>query len=583
MLRILKKFDKLFNRRQKNRLIIVFLLMLIGAGLETVSVSLALPLVSAVVTPEKIENDYNVIKICELLGIKSLRTFILIVIVCMIIIFILKNLFLYFEYYIQAQFVCNNRFRTQKLLLTSYLSRPYEYFLNSSSGEIVRIVNSDASNAFALLTTMLSFYTEIIISIALVVTIVVINPLMAFVIALIMLSVMIVIAKIVKPILKKASSKYQKNATLSNKWLLQSIAGIKEIKVTKKQDFFVEQYSKYGAQMIQSEKKNLIIANVPRLTIESISMCGMLILIALLVLFGRNLKSLLPEFSAFAISAVRLLPSINRISAAINSISYQEPMLDKLLENITALQGWENGGNVGAEEYGKGEHGHLTMEKEVRLSGISYTYPEGELAVLQGAEMVIPIGMSIGIVGASGAGKTTVVDILLGLLKPQNGEVLADGISIKENYREWLSFISYIPQSIYMLDDTIRANVAFGHRDDDIDDTRIWEVLEEAQLAGYIKGLPEGLSTAIGERGIRMSGGQRQRIGIARALYTNPQLLVFDEATSALDNETESAIMEAINRLHGKKTLIIIAHRLETIQECDMVYRVENGKILRER
>ena len=194
--------------------------------------------------------------------------------------------------------------------------------------------------------------------------------------------------------------------------------------------------------------------------------------------------------------------------------------------------------------------------------------------------MEIPVGKSIGIVGTSGSGKTTAVDILLGLLQPQSGGVYTDGVSIRNDYSDWLAHLSYIPQTIYMLDDTIRANVAFGRGRDQIDESMVWKAVEEAQLKEFVESLPQGLDTRIGERGVRLSGGQRQRIGIARALYTDPELVIFDEATSALDNETEAAIMESINSLHGRKTLIIIAHRLTTIEECDMIFRVENGKII---
>ena len=225
----------------------------------------------------------------------------------------------------------------------------------------------------------------------------------------------------------------------------------------------------------------------------------------------------------------------------------------------------------------------LPITKEIELKDIVYAYPNTEKLIFDKADLTIPVGASVGIVGTSGAGKSTVVDILLGLLEVRSGQILADGQDVKESYRAWLKNIGYIPQMIFMLDDTIRKNVAFGVPEDKIDEDRLWEVLKEAQLDEFIKTLPEGLDTGIGERGIRLSGGQRQRIGIARALYNNPEVLILDEATSALDNDTEAAIMESINRLHGKKTLIIIAHRLQTIEKCDMVYRVENGKAVRER
>ena len=221
----------------------------------------------------------------------------------------------------------------------------------------------------------------------------------------------------------------------------------------------------------------------------------------------------------------------------------------------------------------------------VQFKIVRKVYKTGEIEIQALSEVNFEIerGEFCVIVGASGAGKTTVVDILLGLLEVRSGDVLADGVNVKENYRGWLKNIGYIPQMIFMLDDTIRKNVAFGIPEEEIDEKRLWEVLKEAQLDAFIKSLPEGLDTSIGERGIRLSGGQRQRIGIARALYHDPEVLILDEATSALDNDTEAAIMDSINSLHGKKTLIIIAHRLQTIEKCDIVYRVEEGKIQKER
>ena len=227
----------------------------------------------------------------------------------------------------------------------------------------------------------------------------------------------------------------------------------------------------------------------------------------------------------------------------------------------------------------KKQVGKLTVTKEILLKDITYRYPNSDVLIFNHATMCIPVGKSVGIVGTSGAGKTTVVDILLGLLRLQGGSILADGVEVREHYESWLKNIGYIPQSIFMIDSTIRKNVAFGCADDEIDDGKVWQALREAQLDEFVRGLPEGLDTGIGERGIRISGGQRQRIGIARALYEDPEVLVLDEATSALDNETEAAIMDSINRLHGRKTLIIIAHRLQTIEKCDMVYRVEDGQV----
>ncbi len=351
--------------------------------------------------------------------------------------------------------------------------------------------------------------------------------------------------------------------------------------MTHTEAFFEENYEKSGRRTIQAEKWNSVLGNIPRLLIEMVSVCSMLALIAIMIYKGREIETLITSLGAFAMAAVKLLPSANRVVGALNAIAYQEPALDKMLENLQILESEDGRSTI--EEAAEKKTSPLTLEREISLQNISYSYPNSEQHVLKQAQMSVPVGKSVGIVGTSGAGKTTAVDIMLGLLNPQEGWVLADGVDVMSNYTEWLSHIGYIPQTIFMLDDTIRANVAFGMKREDQTDEQVWYALEEAQLAEFVRSLPEGLDTQIGERGVRLSGGQRQRIGIARALYTNPELLIFDEATSALDNETEAAIMESINSLHGRKTMVIIAHRLQTIEGCDIVYRVKDGKIERER
>lgn len=578
MLHIIDKFRMILSKRQKKSIIIITIMMMLGALLETLGVGLILPLVTAVTTPNIIEENEKVKFVCELFDLHSTNTFIILVIAILIFVFIFKNIYLFLEYYIQCRFICNNRLAVQKQFMEKYLNKPYEFFLYAESGEIIRIINIDTSNTFTLLNSVLGFFTEAFISSALIITIIMTDPFMAFLSAAILGVTLLIIEKIIKPILNKAGQRNQKNSAEVYKWLLQSINGIKEIKVTRKEKYFLNQFSKFGEKAIESEKINTVLANVPRLSIEAVSMSAILGVIAILLYSGREIDTMMPQLAAFAFAAVRLMPSVNRMSSALNSMAYLEPALDKLIEILNAedkqifLGKKETRSNV-----------HLTLQKKIELKDITYTYPNAETPVLLHANMEIPIGKSIGIVGVSGAGKTTAVDILLGLLYPQTGRVLADDVDSCKDYNDWLSHISYIPQMIFMLDDTIQANVAFGKSKEDIDEKKIWEALEEAQLADFVRGLPEGLNTAIGERGIRLSGGQRQRIGIARALYTDPQLLIFDEATSALDNETETAVMESINNLHGKKTLLIIAHRLGTIEGCDIVYRVENGKIIKER
>lgn len=582
MVSIIKKYNHLLEQKEKNRLVVLFLMMLIGACLEALGVSLMLPLVSAIMQPDIMESNIMVGKICLLLGISTHRNFVILCIAVLIVVFVAKDLFLILQYYVQARFVFHNRFGTQCRLLHIFMNRPYEYYLNVQSGEIIRIIQEDVNQTYTLLMTLLSFVTETIVSLVLILTVFVIEPTMTVFIAFSLGITMLVIIRIIKPILQREGLARQKHMALTNKWLLQAINGIKETKVTHKEDFFELNFNKSGRYAIQAEKWYNVLGNVPRLLIEMICVCSVLIVITGMILMGRDIELLIPPLGAFAMAAVKLLPSANRIIAAFNDIAYREPALNKLVENLKVLEEGKSHKHLFSEKQDI-EKKEFEIKNSIELRHILYAYPDSDKPVLQDAELTIPVGKSVGIVGASGAGKTTVVDIMLGLLLPQEGQVLVDNVDIQESYAGWLSHIGYIPQMIFMLDDTIRANVAFGIQESQIDDKMVWKALQEAQLADFVSELPQGLDTTIGERGIRLSGGQRQRIGIARALYSNPKVLIFDEATSALDNDTEAAIMESINSLHGKKTMVIIAHRLQTIKECDMVYRVEGGKIIRER
>ena len=583
MLSVLKKFNKLLNAKQKSRLAILGIITVIGAFLEVIGVSLMLPLITAIMQPDIINTNKYIAYVCNILDLHSHRTFVIVCIIAVIFVFIFKDLFLIMQYYIQARFVYNNQFAMQQRMLNGFINRPYEFFLSAESGEILRVIQSDVTNVYSLLTNILGMFTEAIVAIAISVTIFVIDPVMTIFVIVMMLLVVFVISKLVKPILSKKGVERQTHGALTYKWLLQSITGIKEIKVGGKEDFFEENFAISGKKYISAEKWSTVFSNIPRLMIEMVSICSTLAFIAFMIYKGKEIETLIPTLGAFAMAAMKLMPSANRIVAALNQVAFLKPSLDKLIDDIELFEGDDIKYNELRKQKVNKEKVRLTFNDKIELKGISYSYQNSDKLVLDDADMIIPIGKSIGIVGASGAGKTTAVDVLLGVLLPIKGEILADNVNVMEHYSEWLSHIGYIPQSIFLMDDDIKSNVAFGVKKEEQDEERVWEALREAQLGDFVKGLKDGIHTQIGERGMRLSGGQKQRIGIARALYSNPELLIFDEATSALDNETEAAVMSSINNLHGKKTMVIIAHRLQTIKECDLVYRVENGKIRRER
>lgn len=589
MFRIVQKLRQLLNRQQKVRVLVIGVMMFIGGILETFSASMMIPLISAAMNDELYKSNKYAIMVCEFFDIHSNRTFMIIILLVLMVLFILKNIFMLFQIYLQNRFISNNKFSLQCEMLKIYMERPYEDFLSLGQAQVSRAVQNNVAGVFGALTTILAFFTDFVTSVILVAAIVIINPVIAVSVTIVLLFLLLMITAILKPVIRKQGIIFMENNTQNGKWFYQAVAGIKEIKVGNKEQFFQEQYNKYGKKTVIAERNNAVLGSIPRLLIESFCMVGMLGILAVLMYRGKELSELLPQLSAFAVAAVRLLPCANRMSGYMTSISYQEPQIDEMLLNREEIRQWKENEAKRRKEKLKKENksenntGNLTFKDKIQLSDITYFYPNTDVNILEHANMEIPIGSSVGIVGTTGAGKTTAIDILIGLLEPSEGSVLADGVDIQENYEQWLENLGYIPQVIYMLDDTIRANVAFGYAPEDIDDKEIWRALEEAQLKEFVEKLPKGLDTAIGERGVRVSGGQRQRLGIARALYTDPNLLIFDEATAALDNETESAVMESINSLQGKKTMIIIAHRLTTIEKCDIVYRVKDTKIIRER
>ncbi len=577
---ILKKIGKLLDEKQKKKLFLLFVLTIIGTFLEVMSVSIMVPAMNILMDENIINTNGKIRAVCELLHISNYHSFVILAVVGMIAVYIIKDSFVVFLNYCQVRFVCNNRLAMQRKLLHIIVHRPYEYFLNIATGEITQMVIKDPNNAYSLLLTLLTMVADVIVSVALGITVFIISPLMTGIVVAILLVTMIIILRIARPKIKESGVIYRKQNSVMSSWVVQIVNGIKEIKVTNREKFFEKHYADITARGVKAEKTYKTISAIPRAMIEMVSVSAALVAILVMLQNGNSLEDLLPALSAFALAAIKLLPSANKIANAVNEIVYQQPFLDKLIENLDNLEYLDTQN----ESSSAGENGEvITLNSKVEFKDLSFAYPGTDRKILDASNMEIPVGKSVGIVGPSGAGKTTTVDILLGLLPRLEGEILADGKDIMDNYPGWLSHIGYIPQTIFILDSDVRENVAFGVPKDKIDEEKVWKALREAQLEEFVKALPEGLDTRVGERGVKISGGQRQRMGIARALYYDPDLLVFDEATSSLDNDTEAAIMESIYMLHGKKTMIIIAHRLQTIEGCDMVYRVEGGKITRER
>lgn len=567
---IIKKVCRILNKKQKRSAIYLFVLMTIQGILETVSVSLIIPIISIVMNPESVYENKYLNWIFKILKIENVTNFLILILALTILMYIVKNIFMLYIYKVQFKYVYNNQLFTSKNVFINYLYRPYEYYLNVSTADINRVLNGDVSSVFSIILIGLQFFTELIVAGCLIVLLFVVDATTTIGLGLILGGTLFINKYVLKNKLNKLGKKAIEYSAKSSKSLWQPINGIKEIKIAQREEYFITRYEECGKKANDATIKSNIFMQIPKLLVETVMIAGMLGIVILFLLTGKDIYSMISQLSAFALAAVRLMPCANRLNTYLNQISFFEPSLDIVLKEY---------GDTTSKKYVDQNDTSINFNQTIELKNISYHYPNFEEQILENANLKIKFGESIGVIGQSGAGKSTTIDILLGLLKPQKGQVLVDAIDIESAYRRWLSKVGYIPQVIFMLDDTIRRNIAFGIEDDKIDEEKLWNAIEEAQLMEFVTNLPEGLDTSVGERGVRISGGQRQRIGIARALYNNPNVLVFDEATSSLDNETEAAVIDSINYLKGKKTLIIIAHRLSTIQNCDRVYRVEDGKI----
>ena len=575
------KINYIFDRKQKIQLGLLGVMIFVGGLLETLGVGGMIPVVNALLMPEKLKefiDEYEILqRLCSLLHIEDIGQLTMALLIGLMAIYVIKNLYVLLLTYKQNSFITQNRNKMISRVMAEFLNRPYEKYLGADIPTVFRITDSDIPQTFSLILAMLHLASEVVVSFLIFLVLLWQNVVMTLFIIAIFGIMTLFIIKVLKPKLNKIGAKNQEIQSRIAKWRIQATYGLKDVKVLNREEFFVRNYFETGKVGADVARNYAVLNNLPRLMIETVFIVSILSFIAIYINGGGDVASIMTTIAAFGVAAIRVLPSVNRINTYITEIAYTEPSLNFVYENLQ--EGMKTDAML-AERKANSQVEKLSLKKQIELNHVSFHYPDSDKYIFKDAHMIVPRGKSVGIIGASGAGKSTIVDVLLGLLHAQEGEITCDGVNIFKNYESWLAQVGYIPQSIYLIDESIRDNIAFGIDRDKISDERIWEVLEEAQLKEFIEELPEGLDTTIGDRGVRLSGGQRQRIGIARALYNDPEILVFDEATSALDNDTEAAVMEAVNSFHGKKTMIIIAHRLNTIEKCDIIYKVENMKLI---
>lgn len=456
-----------------------------------------------------------------------------------------------------------------------YLGRSYLYHIEKNTSTLLRNIQTSIVIIFMnMLVSIFSLFTEFVTGIVIWIMLLLIDPFTAIVVAGAMGCIIYIAIRAVKKKLARQGEIQNQYMAELTKWLNQALGGIKETKVLRKEKYFLDQftraYTKYGT----AQTYFLITNQLPRFFVEATVTMGLLILIISKLLFGIPASEIVPLLGVLALAAFRLMPCANRIINLSTSIRYYIPSFESLYNDLIEVKGkdyrefdFEGGGN----------HRNLQFEEMISVENLSFRYPKGKNNILNSISFQIPKGSFVGIIGQSGAGKTTFIDILLGLLQPTHGTIRVDGIDIFSDIRKWQEKLAYVPQGIYLLDGTIKENIAMGIPENEINDMQITQVLQMAELYDFVNELPDGLETKVGERGVKLSGGQRQRIGIARALYQNPEVLILDEATSALDSETERSITDTILKLKGQITIIAIAHRISTLESCDFKIKFEDG------
>lgn len=573
MTKTLIKLLQLLDKKNKRNFPLIFLMMLVEIVLETVGISLVVPLISSIMDENIISKNELIGSVCGFFHIYDHRSLIISCIVALICVYVFKNIFILIECKVRYGFICESRYNVQKKIFRSILDRPYEYFLNAQTGEIIREVADDCNRTFSLFGSLIEVYANIFLTVGIVAVLFVIDPKMTLVVMSMMALLSLILVLIIRPVLKKQGSILVKYATENYKNLLEAVQGIKIVKITRSKDYFNEEFKKNGKKVIEADMKNNVINRIPSALIEAVCVTTVLLYVLFVFVSGNDINELIPSSGAFVVASLKLIPSVNKVINAYSAIAYNKESVDKVYENYSKI----------SDEDVHTDFERLVLKDRIELKDITYRYPNSDRKILNDASLTIPVGKSVGIMGLSGIGKTTAADVLLGLLFPENGSIAFDDKVMKVDIDNYPINIGYVPQTIYIRDDSIRSNIAFGIPDADIDDDKINEVIKTAQLEDYIEKLPEGINTLIGENGIRVSGGQRQRIGIARALYNDPDLLIFDEATSALDLETEACIMRSINALHGTKTMLIIAHRPQIIEGCDYIYKMVDGRFVLEK
>lgn len=570
------KLSYILSKSQKKYAILIFICGLIAALFEMLGVAVIIPVMDMLLNLNMIYQKWYILPFVKFFGLYSDAKLVWFICSAVIGIYLLKNFYCILYSWLSSKYAYKVQRELSTRILGAYMRQGYIFFVENNTARLLQGIGDDVASVYRVVTTVITLVNKFMIILCIGILIMIESREMAVVLLLLAAVCFVVIQLIFRKSMLRNGKKRRELDRIRWQTSLEAVQGNKEILVMNKQDFFIKQYEKIYAQRNQLAVKIELGEMSPAYIIEMICISGIMLMIAFKLGQTEDAYSLINRLSTIAIGAFRVLPALGAITSGINVISTNTSQLSAAYETLKNVKKLESEG----QEKQKDKYDDIAFESELEIQNICFRYPGTENYVLDSISIRIKKGTSVGLIGTSGAGKTTLSDIILSLLKPCEGKVLLDGIDIEELGGAWNKIIGYVPQNLYIVDDTIKHNIAFGETLDKIDEEKVWEVLKIAQLEEFVRGLPKGINTQVGEFGIRFSGGQRQRLAIARALYRNPEILVLDEATAALDNETEIEVMKAIENLQGYKTLIIVAHRLTTVAKCDIIYEVKDKGIM---
>jgi ABC-type multidrug transport system fused ATPase/permease subunit len=558
----------ILNHREHRKMWFILLLMVGGSVLEIFSLGLVVPAVGMLVKPNYVQNFPF---IDNFLGQPSEQQFAIIAMTVLVVTYILKSAFLVWSAWVQSGYSTTVTTRIGKQLFENYLRQPYPFHLQRNSAILIRNAQNSAALMGGVFEPVLIVAADSLVTLGLFALLIKLEPIGTLVTLVVFGVCAWTFRQFTNSRIRRWGEAQNFHKEMVMKHLQQGFGGVKDVKILGREKYFISEYSQHLVGNAQVNRRFGAAQGLPRIGLEILTIIGLASLVSTMVLSGQSLANVLPVLGLFGAAAFRLIPAVGRTMSMLQTIALNRPVLRDLHRDL-ALTYFDS------EQHTK----HPGFSNMIVVSDITFQYEAALNPALNHVSMTVKRGEAVGLVGPSGSGKSTLVDVLLGLLEPVNGDILIDGVSAQKRLRWWQDQIGYVPQSIFLTDDTLLRNVAFGLPKDQIDHDAVKSAIRSAQLEEFVASLPDGLDTIVGERGVRLSGGQRQRIGIARALYNNPDVLVLDEATSSLDTETEHGVMQAVQALQGDKTVIIVAHRLSTVEYCDRLYRLENAQIVDE-